>query len=1413
MRLKIARLIFRLRAVALALRLLAALLCIGAASAQNLTTRGRIFVDEVGVRTGLVILNSSAETSTVTLVLRNDRGTELARRTEFVNAGQEQSQFVRDLFPALAAGLRGSLTFESNRPLSAVARREIRNAHGESLVTLLPAVNLSAVASSEPIVFPHIASGNGQTTEILLANPGLDAIRGELRFYAANGDPLPLLNDGRAVTGMSYEIEANGTFRSRFTAPDLRMGWAIAMPAMRSRAPAGSVILQALAGDVVVNEEAFAAFAATTEIRVFAENAERRRHIAIAGEKRVMTAAVPRARDVNAIVLVDPSTDLEATELVVNEGQSVRPRIRIGDDTDGSRDDFFVQSTSSNTDVAEVRADGSILGKRAGFSTLRVSAAGSTWTGTITVVRVDTAETGRDKVGPAGLVQDLAQQIYLTSLRDHTILFARKALENPVRYAGVERSPGLRNDTRAQSQFRNPAFLALNQANGSLYVTDSANHVIRRVGPGISGKVETVAGTGSPGNADGSIDRASFNTPQGIAIDSRGNLWIVDTGNHTIRRFNPNTGSVETIAGMPGGGGFADGVKTFARFRSPVGIAIDTESILEQQERIRRGVLATTVSVIVTDTGNGVLRRVYEDGRVETLMPFRFDNPHAVSIDALDNIYVSEPTTGRVWLIPRGRSPAVSVTQNATLGEPRGLSAMSLGRLAIADSSFAVRTVTYGPPRIAGVTPEHISDRGVEEITIRGENFGPDTMVQMDDVVMTSTMIRDTETITFTAPPFENGSLTLTVHNRGGIARMPLVIESQPLSSLPSGYITTIAGGSASARDGGMARSARLDDPRDIVLDATGVAYVLETSASRVRRLDPRTGILETVVDSSSGLDRPRGIALDASGNLLIADWGPDRIRKVDTSTGIMVTIAGTGKTAFGGDGGPAIEASFASPYDVALDSAGNLYISDQDNHRIRRIDRKTGIITTVAGTGESGFSGDGGPASSAKLDRPNGIAVNDAGDVFVAETNNNRVRKIAAASGIITTVAGDGDYENSDYTGPATEGSLTDPVGLAIDADGNLFIADYIRIRNVNAATGIMTTFAGGGSVLPSNTETIAAGSAIFGSTGLAIDAAGSVFVADPYLLWAYRVSEDGVSTIAGTGFPTPVADDGPATAAVLNEPSGIAFDPNGNLLIADTQNNRIRRVDAQTGIITTIAGTGVYGYNNGNGRPAIDASLAEPSHIAVDAAGNIYFSGRDGPRRISASTGTLTTIASKIDVHGIAVDGAGNVYFSEPIPSLVSRISGSGVVTKYAGGSILDTADGLPASAAALRNPLGLAVDARGNLLIADSGTRRIRRVNASTGIITSVASGLLVPNSIAVDSSGNMFALEEAGNTLAQIGPAGFLGVVAGIEFQPGYSGDNGPATSALLNSPKGIAIDSHGNIYIADTKNNRIRVIKR
>jgi len=1381
--------------------ILAVMLCIGAASAQVLVTRGQIFVDEVGVRTALVVSNSSAETATLTLVLRNDSGTELARRTEFVNAGQERSLLVRDLFPALAAGLRGSLSFQSNRPLSAVASREIRNVHGASIHTLLPAVNLSAVTSVEPIVFSNISAGNGNATEILLANPGEDGIHGELRFYASN-----------AVTTLLYEIEAGGTFRSRFTAPDLRTGWAIAMPARGSRAPAGAAILQVLEGDLVVNEAAFTALPATAETRLFAEN-EIRKSIAIAGEKRPATAAAGQERRAASIVLVDPSTDLETTELVINEGQSVRPRVRIGDDTDGSRDDFFVLSASSNPNVAEVRGDGSIFGKRAGFSTLTVSAAGSTWTGTITVVRVDTAETGREPVSTAGVVQDLAQQIYLTSLRDHTILFAPKALENPSRYAGIERSPGLRNEARAQSQFRNPAFLALNQSDGSLYVTDSANHVIRRVRPGTLGKVETIAGTGSPGSVDGSPDQASFNTPQGIAIDSRGNLWIVDTGNHTIRRVNPNTGSVETIAGMPGVPGFADGTKTFARFRSPVGIAIDTESILEQQQRIRRGAPPASISVLVTDTGNGVVRRIHEDGRVETLTPFIFDNPNAVSIDALDNIYVSEPQRGRVQLITGGRNAAVAVAQNGTIGEPRGLSA-SLGRLVIADSSVAVRTVTYGAPGIGGLSPERFSDRGSYEITIRGENFSPDTVVQMDDVVMTSAVIRDTETISFTAPPFENGRLTLTIQNRGGIARMPLIIESQPLSSLPAGYITTIAGGAASARTGGIARSAQLDDPRDIVLDATGVAYILETSASRVRRLDPRTGILETVVDDTSGLSFPRGIALDASGNLLIADWGNEVIRRIDTSTGIMVTIAGSGQDSFAGNGGPAIAAGFASPFDVALDSTGNLYISDQDDHRIRRVDRKTGIVTTVAGTGERGFSGDGGPGTSAKLDRPGAIAVNNAGDIYVSDADNSRVRRIAAESRIITTVAGNGSSGNSDYNGPATEGSLSDPVGLAFDADGNLFIADYIRIRKVNAVTGIMTTFAGGGSVLPSNSETIPIATAIFGSMGLAIDASGSVFVADPYLLWAYRVREDGVSTIAGTGFPVPVSDDGPATAAVLNKPSGIAFDRQGNLLIADTQNNRIRRVDMQTGVITTIAGTGVFGYKNGNGQPATNVSLASPMHLTVDAAGNIYFSGRDGARRISAATGTLTTLASEIDVHGIAVDGTGNVYFSEPIFGFVKRVSGSGEVTSYAGGRFIgDLGDGRPAPAARLDDPMGLAVDARGNLLIADSSNRRVRRVDAATGIITSVAAGLLLPTSIAPESSGNMFVTEEGGNTVVEVGPGGLFHIVAGIEFQPGYSGDNGPAASALLNSPKGIAMDSLGNIYIADTKNNRIRVIKR
>ncbi|MBW1818596.1 MAG: hypothetical protein JRJ60_15750, partial [Deltaproteobacteria bacterium] len=296
-------------------------------------------------------------------------------------------------------------------------------------------------------------------------------------------------------------------------------------------------------------------------------------------------------------------------------------------------------------------------------------------------------------------------------------------------------------------------------------------------------------------------------------------------------------------------------------------------------------------------------------------------------------------------------------------------------------------------------------------------------------------------------------------------------------------------------------------------------------------------------------LDFPWGIAVDASGNLYISDIGCNRIRKIDTS-GIITTVAGNGTYGYSGDGGPATQAELDTPMDVAVDTSGNLYIVDGFNARIRKVDTN-GIITTVAGNGTYGYSGDGGPATQAQLYEPGGVTVDTSGNLYIADTYNYRIRKVDT-SGIITTVAGNGGWEHSGDGGPATEAQFGHSYGIAVDDSGNLYIADYYNtcIRKVDTS-GIITTVAGNGT---------------------------------------YGYGGDG----------------GLATQAELNRPIDVVVDHSGNLYITDTYNSRIRKVDT-SGIITTVAGNGTWAYG-GDGGPATQAEIKGPYGVAVDDSGNLY-------------------------------------------------------------------------------------------------------------------------------------------------------------------------------------------------------------
>ena len=691
----------------------------------------------------------------------------------------------------------------------------------------------------------------------------------------------------------------------------------------------------------------------------------------------------------------------------------------------------------------------------------------------------------------------------------------------------------------------------------------------------------------------------------------------------------------------------------------------------------------------------------------------------------------------------------------------------------------------------------------------------------------------------------------------GGIRGVKLILcvalftVAAVAQSSTSYRIDTFAGTRA-VRDNGPAVNARLWEPQGVAVDGAGNLFIADSFNDRIRKVDS-AGVITTVAGTGrtgfggdggpavqAQLRGPAGVAVDGAGNLFIADSFNDRIRKVD-SAGVITTVAGTGRTGFGGDGGPAVNARLSRPSGVAVDGAGNLFIADSGNDRIRKMDA-SGTITTVAGTGEFGFSGDGGPATSARLSGAEGVAVDGAGNLFIADEGNDRIRKVDSA-GVITTVAGTGEFGFSGDGGPATSARLNRPNDVAVDGAGNVFIADLdnYRIRKVDSA-GVITTVAGTGVRGYSGDGGPAVDAQLWSPSRVAVDGAGNLFFADSGNDRIRKVDSAGViTTVAGT---EDRGDGGPAVNARLYRPSGVAVDGAGNAFIADSFNDRIRKVDA-TGTISTVAGTGRTGFG-GDGGPAVNARLYRPSGVAVDGVGNVFIadSFNDRIRKVDA-TGTISTVAGTgrtgfgggdggpavqarlSHPNDVAVDGAGNLFIADSFNDRIRKVDATGTISTVAGtGRSGFGGDGGPAVNARLSRPSGVAVDGAGNLFIADMDNNRIRKVDASGTISTVAGTGegrfggfsgdggpavqaqLHGPRGVAVDGAGNVFIADRDNYRIRKVDSAGVITTVAGTGVR-GYSGDGGPASQAQLSNPEGVAVDGADNLFIADSGNDRIR----
>jgi DNA-binding beta-propeller fold protein YncE len=725
----------------------------------------------------------------------------------------------------------------------------------------------------------------------------------------------------------------------------------------------------------------------------------------------------------------------------------------------------------------------------------------------------------------------------------------------------------------------------------------------------------------------------------------------------------------------------------------------------------------------------------------------------------------------------------------------------------------------------------------------------------------------------------------------------------------PAYGFSTLAGaaGSSGAADGTLASTiaastARLAQPAGVALYSVGnVVYVADTGNSTIRKISisgvstlaGKAGTTGSADGTGTAalFNNPTGLAIDVSGNVYVADSGNNTIRKI-TGAGAVTIFAGTAGTS-GSTDGTATAALFNNPTAIAIDGSGNLYVTDSGNNTIRKI-TSSGTVTTLAGKAGSAGSADG-LSSTARFSQPSGVAVDSLQNVYVADTGNSTIRKVDFA-GNVTTLAGSAGLSGS-ANGAGTVARFNSPSGVTVDALGNIFVADTGNqtLRKISLSGGVTVYTIGGSAGLQGSADGTGAFARFNSPSALAVDTLGNLYVADKgnntvrasgsNLLGGSAGSSSnsaGSSSSSGSGSsgssssnsnsssgtnsssnssntssgssgtssgagsaasgdsdpaPSSISPTTSGGAGFFVRPAGVVLDTSGNLYVADANNHTIKKVTS-SGVVSVFAGTsGVVGSVDGIGT---SAQFSQPAGLAIDSTGDIYVTDTANAviRKISPA-GVVTTVAGSVATRGttdgtgtaalfnapagIAIDGSGNLYVADSSANTVRKITPAGVVTTVAGSAMVRGETDGKGSDALFNNPTGIAVDGLGNLYVVDTFNDTIRKITPAGAVTTLAGSagisgtfdgtgGLSLfnqPTGVAVDSAGNLFVADSGNATIRRISPAGVVTTIAGIPAISGFR--DGAGSSALFNQPQALVVSQAGQIFVADTGNALVRKI--